>query len=232
MTLNRSVLSRLSTSSTRRLGTVVALALLALSVAVAQEADRWQPAMDRFAELDRQTPPTPGGVLFLGSSSIRMWDLERWLPSSGAVNRGFGGSEIADSIRHFDTLVAPHAPRAIFFYAGDNDVARGKSAEVVAADFSKFRALVAQRLPRAHVYYVAIKPSLSRWTLWPEMARANASIAKAAKTDPLLSFVDVASPMIDSSGEPVASLFIEDGLHMNDAGYQIWSDIVAPLVIN
>ena len=107
------ILKRTNASLQTIVATVVML-LLPLSAIGAQSEDRWQQAMDRFAELDRESPPKPGGILFLGSSSVRRWDLERWLPGRGATNRGFGGSQIADSVRHFDRLVVPHRPSSIF----------------------------------------------------------------------------------------------------------------------
>jgi lysophospholipase L1-like esterase len=215
------------------LQTIVATAvimLLPLSAAGAQAESRWQPAMDRFAELDRENPPKPGGILFLGSSSVRRWDLARWLPGHGATNRGFGGSQIADSVRHFDRLVVPHRPRSIFFYAGDNDIAAGKTAEQVASDFDSFTDLVKSHFPETKVWFIAIKPSLARWQMWPAMKEANRRIAEASKSDPLLEYVDVASPTLGADGEPLSQIFVEDGLHLNDAGYEMWADIIEPLL--
>ena len=205
--------------------------LLPLALVEAQSESRWQQAMDRFEVLDRDSPPAAGGVLFLGSSSIRRWDLERWFPGSDVTNRGFGGSQIADSVRHFDRLVVPHRPRSIFFYAGDNDIAAGKTAEEVAADFASFTDLVRSHFPKTKVWFVAIKPSLARWQLWPVMAEANRRIAAACKSDPRLAYVDVATPTLGADGRPLAEIFVDDGLHLNDAGYQIWTDIVAPLLV-
>lgn len=222
--------SRSSAVGRRLAAALVLLLAVAVHPLAAEDGDRWLPAMERFAELDRATPPEPGGVLFLGSSSVRMWDLERWLPGTGAVNRGFGGSQIEDSVRFFDRLVVPHAPSRIFFYAGDNDIAAGKSAETVAADYARFCALVHEQLPETRVWYVAIKPSLARWSLWPEMEKANRLIVAASAADPRLGYVDVASPMLSPEGRPLEHLFVEDGLHLNDAGYRLWTDIVAPLV--
>jgi len=134
-----------------------------------------------FEKLDRESPPESGGVLFLGSSSIRRWDLERWFPGRDLTNRGFGGSQIADSIRHFERLVVPHRPRSLFFYAGDNDIAAGKTAEAVAADFATLSGLVRSRSPETRFWFIAIKPSLSRWQLWPVMKEANRRIAEACR---------------------------------------------------
>ncbi|MDX1382973.1 MAG: GDSL-type esterase/lipase family protein [Thermoanaerobaculia bacterium] len=215
--------------NSRRL-TAALLIAATLASLPALAADRWQEAMDRFAAMDRESPPAPGGVLFLGSSSIRLWDLDSWFPGRHLTNRGFGGSQIADSIRHFDTLVVPHAPSRIFFYAGDNDVAAGKSADEVAADFGTFARLVWESLPQTEIYFIAIKPSLARWGMWAEMKAANAAIARAAAGETRLHFVDVASPGLGRDGKPRQEIFVDDGLHLNEAGYRMWTEIVTPLL--
>jgi lysophospholipase L1-like esterase len=133
-------------------------------------------------------------------------------------------------VRHFDRLVVPHRPRSIFFYAGDNDIAAGKTAEQVASDFDSFTDLVKSHFPETKVWFIAIKPSLARWQMWPAMKEANRRIAEASKSDPLLEYVDVASPTLGADGEPLSQIFVEDGLHLNDAGYEMWADIIEPLL--
>ncbi|HVS62270.1 MAG TPA: exo-alpha-sialidase [Thermoanaerobaculia bacterium] len=208
---------------------VLAGLLVAGSVASGQEhADRWAAAMAEFERQDAEHPPEPGGILFLGSSSIRFWDLERWLPDHGATNRGFGGSQIADSIRHFDTLVTPHRPAHLVFYAGDNDVAAGKSAEQVSADFATFLTRLWRELPETRVHFIAIKPSIARWSMIDEMRAVNRAVEEMAEREPRLGYVDVDEPMIGRDGEPRRELFVADGLHLSDAGYRLWTSLVAP----
>lgn len=208
----------------------VAVSLCLAFVSVASAEDRWESAIADFEALDRESPPKAGGVLFVGSSSIRRWDLERWFPGSGVTNRGFGGSQIADSIRHFDRFVVPHQPRSIFFYAGDNDISAGKSVEAVAADFASLADRVRTRLPKTRLWFIAIKPSLSRWQLWPTMKEANRRIAALCGKDPMLEFVDVVTPMLGADGKPMPELFVADGLHLTDEGYRIWAGVVGPLL--
>jgi len=108
-------------------------------VAIAQNKDgaaRWEEHIRKFEKADEKNPPPPGGVLFVGSSSIRMWDLDKWFPKKRATNRGFGGSQISDVNFFAERIVLKYGPRVIVFYAGDNDVARGKSAERVFQDFN------------------------------------------------------------------------------------------------
>lgn len=188
--------------------------------------ERWEATIARFEEQDRQTPPRAGGVLFVGSSSIRLWNTEKWFPEAGVLNRGFGGSEIAD-VQHFaERIVLKYRPRVIVFYAGDNDVARGKTAERVADDFGTFAELVAARLPDTDLIYLPIKPSTARWKLWPIAREANARIAQTLASRPRCHYADVASPMLGADGQPRQELFVADGLHLNEDGYRLWTQIV------
>jgi len=200
---------------------------------MAQEApgpQRWEAAIQAFEAADRDSPPEPGQVLFLGSSSIRGWDLEEYFPELDAINRGFGGSQIADSIHFFDRLVLPYRPRAIVFYAGDNDIAVGKSAREVVRDYQKFVAQVEAALDETQIIFIAIKPSIRRWHLVEEMREANRLIREFSEGKPNLAYLDIDHPMIGADGKPRPELFVEDGLHLSDAGYQLWSDLLAPLL--
>jgi lysophospholipase L1-like esterase len=188
--------------------------------------ERWEATIARFEEQDRQSPPPAGGILFVGSSSIRLWKTDKWFPNHPVLNRGFGGSEIAD-VNHFaERIVLKYQPRAIVFYAGDNDVAKGKSADRVAEDFKKFAELVAERLPETDLIYLPIKPSPSRWKLWPDARAANAKIEQYLATRPRCRYADIATPMLGSDGQPRAELFAADRLHLNEAGYQLWTEIM------
>ncbi|MEZ5304022.1 MAG: GDSL-type esterase/lipase family protein [Verrucomicrobiales bacterium] len=194
------------------------------------EAGRWAADMERFAKADEEKPFPKGGVVFVGSSSIRMWKLGDSFPDLGALNRGFGGSEVSDSVEHADLLAIKHAPRAILMYAGDNDIAKGKSAERVLADYQKFVAKVRAELPGARLVYIAIKPSRKRWNLWPEMEKANNLIKEFSEKGEGLAFADIAAPMLKASQPPPEDLFLDDGLHLSAKGYAMWKEVIAPLI--
>ncbi len=198
-----------------------------------QPSEKWAEAMDAFAEEDAANAPRRGGVVFVGSSSIRFWDLSTAFPDlkPPALNRGFGGSEISDSIRHFDLLVAKHRPRLVVLYAGDNDISNGKSSERVAADFQEFANLVHSELPGTRLAFVAIKPSLARWELAPRMQQANAAIRAACDEQEVLTFVDIWKPMLGPDDRPRPDLFLADGLHLNKAGYRVWNAMLNPLLV-
>lgn len=192
----------------------------------AQETSRWADAIREFEAEDRASPPPKGAVLFVGSSSIRMWDLEASFPECETINRGFGGSQIADVLRYAPRIVLPYEPRAIVFYAGDNDIAGGKTAERVLRDFETFVLEVHADLPRTRIVFLAIKPSIARWSLVEEMRRANRFIEELARTDQRLAFVDLDAPMLGADGRPRPELFAEDGLHLNERGYELWTRLV------
>src|SRR5438094_7398035 len=133
------------------------------AVPAADQPDRWESAIRAVEEQDRMAPPPPGGNVFVGSSSIRFWKLADSFPDLACVNRGFGGSEMADSARYADRIVTPYKPRVVVLYAGDNDLALGKSPEAVRDDYKQFVAKVRAKLPDVKIVCIAVKPSLQRW---------------------------------------------------------------------
>lgn len=188
---------------------------------------RWEKAIAAMEKADKEKPPPEGAVFFCGSSSMVRWDLKKSFPKLPVVNRGFGGSQVADSTHFAGRIILPHKPAVIVFYAGDNDIAAGKSAEKVRDDFKAFVKAVHDKLPRARVLYLAIKPSPKRWALVGEMRKANGLIEAVCKGDRRLEYVDVASPMLGEDGKPRAELYVKDELHLSEKGYELWTGIVA-----
>ena len=121
-------------------------------------------------------------------------------------------------------------PSKIVFYAGDNDISKKKSPEVVLADFKTFAKKTKRILPNTKIVFVAIKPSLSRWKLVGKMRKANQLIADFANENPNVVFADIDTPMIGKDKRPMKELFVEDGLHLSDKGYEIWTSVVSPLL--
>ena len=185
----------------------------------------------QFETADRAHASTPGGILFVGSSSFRLWpDIEKDFPGVSVLNRGFGGSTFPDVIYYAPRVVLPARPRLIALYVGDNDLAAGRTPEQVAGDYATFAAWVRRTLPSTRIVYVSIKPSPSRWSLVDSMKRTNALIASQIARDSLATYVDVFTPMIGPNGRPMPSLFVGDSLHMTPAGYAIWRSKLAPVV--
>ena len=170
-------------------------------------------------------------MLFIGSSSIRIWRTAESFPRLPVVNRGFGGAHISDMLFYFDDIIPKRKrPACIVFYCGDNDIADGKSPERVLTDYQKFVARVHRKYPRVPFVFIPIKPSLSRWHLWPQMRRANGLVEEYSAGDPTLFYADVVGPMLGSDGRPRKELFIEDGLHLNADGYALWTRILKPIL--
>lgn len=205
------------------------LCLTSLTMAAERkDPTRWQKTMDAFAAADQKDAQPPGGIVFVGSSSIRMWNLTKHFPDAKPLNRGFGGSCIADSTHYAQLLVIKHRPKLVVLYAGDNDISQGLTEEQVVADYQRFVATIHDKLPKTRVAFVAIKPSIKRWTLYPRMKSVNERIRAITEQDPRQSYVDIAKPMLYETGEPHKSFFIDDGLHLNEAGYDLWTRLVRP----
>jgi lysophospholipase L1-like esterase len=211
----------------RIFGALVVWTLIAVGGQKTFGAGGFQKEIDAFVASDKTNPPPKNAVLFVGSSSIRMWtNLAEAFPNIKTINRGFGGSQISDVIEYADKIVIPYHPSKIVFYAGDNDIAAGKSPEKVSEDFKTFVEKVRAELPNVPIYFLAIKPSPSRWHLAPKSETANNLIRQFAKQSKNLHYIDVASPLLNSKGEPDPDLFKADKLHLNSKGYVIWAKVV------
>lgn len=207
--------------------------LAALVPALVSYADddlfaKWEADIAAFEAQDREHPPEPGGIVFVGSSSIRLWDLKRDFPDLPVLNRGFGGSQVADSTHFAERIVIPYRPRIVVLYAGDNDIAQGVTPCQVCENFVAFAETVHAALPETRIIYIAIKPSMKRWALIHRVRAANALINAACTDGERLTFLDVEPPMLGDDGQPRRELFVEDGLHLNPQGYALWTELLRP----
>ena len=211
----------------RSIAALLSLALLSLTAAAAPPETRFSPEIAHFAELDKASPPKPCSFLFTGSSSVRFWKtLDQDMTPYPVINRGFGGSQIADVTLYFDQVVTPYRPRAIFFYAGDNDINAGRTPDQVVADFQAFLHRKDKTLGKTKVYFIALKPSKLRWDQFAAQSAANAQIKALAVKRADLDYVDVVPSMLEG-GVP-KDIFVGDGLHMTPAGYVLWTQVVHP----
>lgn len=215
-------------------GLVATAATLGACASAARQtaaAARWEPDILAFEAADRAARPAPGGVVFVGSSSIRLWEtLAEDFDGIPVVNRGFGGSEMADALHFADRIILPYRPRMVVVYAGDNDLWSGKTPERV---FGDFRALVQEihaRLPETRVGFIAVKPSVARWSIADRVRQTNGLVQRYAEAEPLVDYIDIFTPMLGADGTPRPDLFIEDGLHLNARGYELWESVVEPVV--
>lgn len=215
---------------------VVFLALMPfLAAAPARAGDkgkfdpsRWDKALAALDRQDEKNPPPRGAVLFIGSSTIRGWNLAKHFPELATVNRGFGGSHVADAAHFAERLVVRHAPRVVVFYAGDNDIAAGKNPEQVLRDFEAFVKAVRAALPHVRILFLSIKPSPSRLKFLEAQRQANDLIAAYCRKGANLAYLDMGTPMLGDDGAPRAELFVKDKLHLSEEGYRLWSALLRP----
>jgi lysophospholipase L1-like esterase len=197
----------------------------------APSPERWVEEIDQITAQDATRPPPPNAVLFVGSSSIRLWTtLRADFPSVPVIQRGFGGSEIADVLQYADRIILPYRPRRVVLYAGDNDLANGKTPAQVLADFQALVARIHAALPEARIAFIAIKPSVARWHLIDAIREANTRIYAFTDTDARLAYLDIFTPMLGADGRPRPELLAEDGLHLNAQGYALWTTVVQPFL--
>ncbi|MEZ0487214.1 SGNH/GDSL hydrolase family protein [Fibrella aquatica] len=185
-----------------------------------------------IAALETKAKEAPANsILFVGSSSIRMWDgLKEAFPGKSIIQNGFGGSTLSDAIRYMPRLILPYKPKQVVLYAGDNDIAQNQSARNVYSQFLTFFALVRKQLPSATITYIAVKPSPSRKQYMPVAAEANRMIKQYLAGQKNTSFADVYTPMLGANGQPRPELFGADSLHMTPQGYEVWKSVIGPVL--
>ena len=183
--------------------------------------------INEFKRLDKKNFPEKGKILFTGSSSIRFWDsLEEDMKPLEVLNRGFGGAQISHVIYHFEEIIKPYDPKAIVFFCGTNDLTALKTPKETLNDFKKFLSLVRNEFGNIKVYVIGIKPSVDRLYLDKEERIFNSSIKLLASQDAYLEYIDVWDSMLNEDGSRMPELYIEDGLHMNKKGYEVWTKLV------
>jgi len=193
------------------------------------ELNRFDKTIEAYEAADKENPVGKGEVLFTGSSSIFFWKtLKEDMAGMPVHNRGFGGSTLPEVIHYADRIVFPYEPKIIMLYCGENDIAAGASAGESIASFKKFAGMVREKLPTTKLTFLAMKPSVARWNLWPEYQKANAAIQALTEQDELLDYIAIDEPMLDANGMIDSTIFIKDMLHMNAEGYKRWTAVVNP----
>jgi lysophospholipase L1-like esterase len=202
--------------------------MLAASTALAQQPDRWERFVAAYDEADKVSPPLKHQIVFVGSSTIHRWDVASYFPDLKIINRGIDGTELSDAVRHIDRLVLRYEPRLVVVYAGDNDIGGGKLSEQVSVDFERFVRAVQTRLPETRILYIGIKPSPLRWLQVDRMRLANQVIRTICERDDRLAFLNL---MLGWDEKPRRDLYVEDGLHLSPQGYQLWTAVLRPYLV-
>jgi lysophospholipase L1-like esterase len=188
----------------------------------------WSEFESELQAYDRAPAPRDAAV-FYGSSSIRLWEnLAASFPGIPVVNRGFGGSTLAECIDLLPRLIFPLRPAALVLYAADNDLDQGASPEHVEYLFHQFIQRIREPFPSIPIAFLSVKPSPSRFWNIGNIRRANSLIQAAAAQYPGVTYLDLFTAMLSPAGASRPELFTEDGLHMNSAGYDLWTQKVRP----
>lgn len=191
---------------------------------------RYAHQIDAFAIEDQSLAPAPVNVVFVGSSSIRKWDLAQSFPNMPAINRGFGGSELSDVDFFLKETVLKYDPDIVVVYAGENDIAGHKSGHTVLEDYKAIVGRLLAHNSTMSIIYISIKPTPAKWSSWKNMSAANDKIRAYSQEYENLFFVDVAEKMLDKSEETQAHLYIEDEIHLSPTGYEIWTEALSALL--
>ncbi len=189
-----------------------------------QDPTRFEDTIKAFETADMQSPPPKGAIVLTGSSSIARWNnaAQDALTPLTVIPRGFGGSVMADVLHYIDRVAIAYEPRAILIYAGDNDTAFGIPEEDIVSQFEQIVAKVHNALPATRIYVLSVKPSVSRQEVWANAMDVNKRLQAVAAHDPLVHYVDVATPFLHDDGTVMTDIFIADNLHLNDLGNSIW----------
>jgi|SRR5580704_7381080 lysophospholipase L1-like esterase len=216
-----------------RLSPILLFVLIVTTITVAKA----QPFIDEIRAFEKQdsiSPPPQQAILFIGSSSFRIWtDVQSYFPGHQIINRGFGGSSFPDLIRYADDIVFPYHPKQVVIYCGDNDLASSDrvTAKMVFQRFRKLFLLIRKKIRNENIVFVSIKPSPSRERLMPKMDESNTMIKEFLEAQKNTSFIDVYHPMLDGNGKPIGEIFTDDKLHMNKKGYSIWQKAIEPFLL-
>ncbi len=199
-----------------------------------EDPTRWEEAISAFEEEDRLSSPPDSAYLFVGSSSIRLWDsLKDDMAPLPVIQRGFGGSRLGDAIYYVDRIIAPYEPKALVVFSGSNDIAGDtpRQPDQVVSLYETFVREVHSRLPDLPIFFIAISPTRSRWMHRDLVFETNRRIAAITETDARLHFIDTATPLLNAEGEPRDELFREDQLHLNEKGYALWTSVIKPVLL-
>lgn len=203
--------------------------LLVCVIANAQDPNRFKDQVDRLYSKEYNFSPDKKLVVFTGSSSIVMWkDVADYFPQYNVINNGFGGSHFSDMLYFYDKVITKYKPDILFIYEGDNDVAGNKKTKEIYGDFKTLVGKLKTDLPDTRVIFISPKPSIARWNLKKDYDKLNKKMDKyCSKKKVNYEFANMWKVMLDDTGNVFQDVFVEDGLHMNKKGYDIWGEAIS-----
>jgi lysophospholipase L1-like esterase len=210
---------------------ILVLLLLVSSSVMGQYA--FENEIRNYEKQDSISLPKKGQILFIGSSSFRIWkSFAADLAGIDAINRGFGGSTMTDALYYFDRMVVKYAPRTVVVYEGDNDLAKGKSLEDLAKEYEAFSNRLKMALPKTKLVYLAVRPSLARIAIVDKQKEFNLWLENYCKSQKGRFYLDMHSPFYLADGTLMPDIFVADRLHLNEKGYQIFSAKIREFILN
>lgn len=193
----------------------------------AQDPYRFKSQIEELDQTEYQFDSGKKLVLFTGSSSVRMWkDVADYFPEYNVINNGFGGSHFSDLIYYYDQLIPKYNPDYLFIYEGDNDIASDKKPRKILKEAKSLVARIQKDLPQTKVFLISAKPSVARWQYSKEYQRLNKKLKRMCRKSNKLEFADVWNAMLDENGQVFNDVFLDDNLHMNKKGYDIWGEVI------
>ncbi len=170
--------------------------------------------------------PARETTVFTGSSSIRLWkNLQDAFPKYQIINSGFGGSKAIDLLAYNEELILKYKPKKVFIYEGENDIASGKKSKEIINSLSEIIRQIKNLNTETKIIFISLKPSIERWHLRNKFKKFNRKLYRICTKDNALEFVNIWDTMLDKN-KLKTELFIKDGLHMNDQGYQLWYNAI------
>jgi lysophospholipase L1-like esterase len=187
----------------------------------------------KFQAEDLKTKPAKDAIVVVGSSSISFWHptIKEDLAPLTVIPRGISGCDISDVLYYADKIIIPYQPRAVLIYAGENDIVMHTTPEKVCSIFVSLIDKIQKSNPEVRIYFISIKPSVSRWYLWAKMSEANRLIEAECKKDSHLSFIDITNSLLGEDQKPNPIYFKSDQIHLSKKGYEVWSATIKPILI-
>ena len=208
---------------------VAALALTQPAPPKPTGPEKWESDIAALEALDKKERHPQDSILFVGSSSIRLWKtIDEDMAPYHPIRRGYGGAKYSDLKVYAKRLVHPHRFRAMAIFVA-NDVS-GKSTdrtpEAIGADVESIIRDVRSKFADTPIFFIAVTPTAKRWKVWRETQGVNAKLAEICSDHPNVHWIPTASHYLNDRGEPRTELFIADKLHLNEAGYDLWAKII------
>jgi len=198
------------------------------------DPSRFEASIEAFEAQDKASPPPANAIVVTGSSSIMLWnaDAAADLAPLTVISRGFGGSIMNDALHYLDRVALNYKPRAVLLYEGDNDTGRNNiPTQMIINQLEEIIARIHAALPEARIYVLAVKPSVAREATWPAALEVNKRYQAVAAADPLIHYIDVATPFMKADGTVMTDIFRADDLHLNDKGYDIWAAAIKEVLM-